>query len=180
MNEALFYNIWEQGEFYHPGIIELGNVVLSLLGYDINCVDIPMGINNTLFCNYFVANYKSWKIIMESIEKILIESNQNEKLRYDLFGECTGNYSRDTSLCMFPFLIERLVPTLMILNNINISSFVYDQNKIHDKYNYVYDFIHNTSVLKYMYNKYKDKEIYKCWDFYRSIGINNENIRGLG
>jgi len=57
---ALFKNVFEQGDFFHPGLSDACQKLVSTYALDLNLSDCIMSSQNTLFCNYFLANKKFW------------------------------------------------------------------------------------------------------------------------
>ena len=57
---ALFKNVFEQGDFFHPGLSDACQKLVSTYALDLNLSNCIMSSQNTLFCNYFLANKKFW------------------------------------------------------------------------------------------------------------------------
>jgi len=167
-HESLFFNVWEQGDFFHGNLSEVANEIFRCQGFSINVNSIPMTSDNTLFTNSFIANSKFWKGFMQFVNLIFIECESNPLLKSKLFDMGTGNYSQDQSLCMFPFIIERLVPTYCIINKLKIFGFKHTKHSIHEKYKDFFDDINTISNIKKMYVKYNDIELFYCWNHLRN------------
>ena len=57
---AYFKNIFEQGEFCHPGLLELSQKFIESAGINLNLSDQMMDSSNTVFSNYVVAKKEYW------------------------------------------------------------------------------------------------------------------------
>ncbi|MBS0617601.1 MAG: hypothetical protein JSR44_05395 [Spirochaetes bacterium] len=106
-----FKNLWLQGEFYHPGILQLAQGIIRRAGYDI---DLAMEIHSrdtALYCNYWVGTQAFWNRYMEFTRPIV------EMLRSGLsYAEKTRLHSiadRDNDFSFVAFIIERLFTTLI-------------------------------------------------------------------
>lgn len=121
---ALTYNVWEQGEMFHRGLIKVGKETLKLADYDANAILTFMKEDTTCYCSYFVARKQFWHDYIQFLTNII---NALDRLPNDIkeIYESSANYSRDNTLNMFPFLIERMFSTYLILSG--------DKYKVHHK-----------------------------------------------
>lgn len=122
------FNVWVDGDRYHPNISQIGNRVLQALGHNVDVTKIKMPI--FFFCNFFVASKKFWNSYMQFIDNIFQICENDAKLKDDIFTPGKSNYYRDKNTSMFSFLIERMTPTFVLLNNYNSLSF---QNVFYNK-----------------------------------------------
>jgi hypothetical protein len=167
-NEALFANPWEQGDIYHPNISNIANTFLHKIGYpEINVRDILMDSSTMIFTNYIVGSKHFWKGFMEFSQKLFDECEKDKQFKDQVFGVGASNYALDGSLSMFSFLIERLVPTYLILFNIKTLAYKYSSNSLSPKYNkYIAD-TDTLSTMKVLINKYGSSELFACWNHFR-------------
>lgn len=182
INEAVFVNSWEQGDFYHPGISNIGNKFLAKIGYeDTDVKEMVLDRNRTVFANYVVGNRDFWTRFMEFSRKLFTEADKDTEFKDEVFGAGRSNYAHDASLPMFTFLIERLIPTFLELEGFNSKGFSYDHpNMCHNKYHPYWGEIRALSDLKMMVNRYESDDIYNIWNFYRHKFLtSNPNIVGL-
>lgn len=61
---ALFNNVFEQGEKWHPGLIHTMSATLKYLGVPFDCSATLGTFKNTIFSNYFVARVSLWDELM--------------------------------------------------------------------------------------------------------------------
>lgn len=118
----LFYNSWYQGEYWHPGLLELTEKL-----FNEGCIDLYLNkrhdINSCSFCNYFVANKKFYKEYIYYCEKLYNAiTNTDDKAKKLLFD--VNVYGGDTSAAFFPFIFERMLST--IITNKNFKVLVYN------------------------------------------------------
>lgn len=157
------FNIWTQGEFWHPGLKDLSTALLNSAGYNFDIEDLPRNNNKTaLYSNFWVANKKFWDSYMEFIKKIIFAiDNLSDSDKAKIF-EITPHY---TSATFFPFIFERLFSTFLILEkNISYLSYKHEIDEIRDCCNNDMErFIINewTEIIDSMDNTNKDNEQYK-------------------
>lgn len=168
-NEALFANPWEQGDIYHPNISTIANTFLHKIGYpEINVREILMDSSTMIFTNYIVGSKAFWKGFIEFSQKLFDECDKDEQFKDQVFGRGRSNYALDKSASMFAFLIERLVPTYLVLFNIKTLAYKYSPNSLLPKYNNYITDIDALSTMKVLINKYGSSELYSCWNHFRS------------
>lgn len=61
---AMFNNVFEQGEKWHPGLIQTMTATLKYLGISFDCSATLGTLKNTIFSNYFVARVSVWDDLM--------------------------------------------------------------------------------------------------------------------
>jgi hypothetical protein len=61
--EFIYYNSWEQGETYHPGLIERANRLLTASGFNIDVSNTKRQTESELlFSNFWVGTPKFWEM----------------------------------------------------------------------------------------------------------------------
>jgi len=180
LNEACFINSWEQGNLHHPNISELGIEFLSKVGYNVDIKSLVIDQTKSIFANYIIGSKNFWFKFMPFIDKIFIEAEKDSNFKHKVFGKGLSNYAHDSSLPNFTFLLERLIPTFLVLENIKTLAFKYNKDNIHKKYTQFYPYIEALSTLKLLLNKYNDQNLYNLWNFYRIEFLkNNPGILNL-
>lgn len=181
INEAVHANSWEQGDIYHPNISVIGNSFLSKLGYtDIDVKSLILDRNTTMFANYFVGSRAFWDKFMEFSRKLFTEAENDATFNEQVFGVGLSNYAGDKTLPNFTFLIERLIPTFIELEEISAKAYQYTNETLPTKYlPYIAD-IEALSSLKVLINRHNCDDLYHAWDYYRLQFLrNNPGILGL-
>ena len=168
VNEALYANSWEQGDLYHDNISEIGNSFLKKLGHeDPDVRNVLLDRTRTVFANYVVGNRKFWTEFMEFSRRLFTEAETDPEFKHQVFGAGLSNYAHDKTLPNFTFLIERLIPTFLDLNDYKVCPYRYTQETLPDKYWPYIGTINALSDLKIAVNRYNDDEIYNAWNFLR-------------
>jgi len=108
-----YFNIWDQGEAFHPGITSLAQRLLKEVGIPWRLDEVGRTGHAVLsYCNYWVGNERFWKKYVGNVLypiRIFIENHVDAKLIQDLFVP-TVHSDRSS---MFPFIIERLFTTFL-------------------------------------------------------------------
>jgi hypothetical protein len=155
-DELIAYNVWEQGEWSHPGIIDLGRKLLTIMGEHPDLVELPMGRDVYCAANYFVGNKKFWDGLLEFLDRFVKSIDHlNEEDTAKLYS--SAGYEPNPNLDYTGFICERLISTYLLLNqkNLHISAWVpYDHPDSADK--------HNAIVTG-------DRSAMFAWDFKREI-----------
>ena len=168
LNEAVFINSWEQGDLHHPNISAIGNSFLAKLGYaDYNVKEVLLDRTRAIFANYVVGNRKFWDMFMEFSNKLFTEAEKDPEFKHQVFGAGLSNYAHDKSLPNFTFLIERLIPTFLELNDFLVCPYTYTQDTVLKKYQpYIHDIL-ALSNLKMQVNQHDSDDLYRIWNHYR-------------
>lgn len=56
-----FSNVFEQGEQYHPGLLDVSQAFFEAAGWRLDLRQLVMSSRTTVFCNYFVATPRFWR-----------------------------------------------------------------------------------------------------------------------
>lgn len=67
---SLFLNPFEQGDFFHPGLMACSQQFIQSVGKDLRLPELVMHSDSTAFCNYFIAKKKFWLHWLELGEKL--------------------------------------------------------------------------------------------------------------
>jgi len=112
---AAYPNVWVQGEFYHPGLLDISQDLAKAAGYDVDLEHIYMGLDQAVFSNFFVAKpsfWEEWLRITSIYLKQIISSDA-------IFARSTSY--RDGQLSIHPFVIERIPSMILLCNNFKAS-----------------------------------------------------------
>lgn len=115
VQSVVFWNVWTQGEHFHPGISDVARALLETSGYDPEVVDAPMSPSLMCFCSYFVGTRAFWERYLQFVDTILA-ATVTLPPELNAIYEGSAHYTRDMSLGMFPFLVERLFSTYLLLH----------------------------------------------------------------
>jgi hypothetical protein len=171
---SLTYNVWEQGEYFHKGLSEVEKTALKIAGYNISSLNAFMSEQNTCYCSYFVARKKFWLDYIEFLKNIL---NSLDKLPEDvkLIYESEANYSRDNTLNMFPFLIERLFSTFLIIRQKKYRVYhkPYDYTVYKNEIGDFYKVLQTLNDMKLYINENNSSAVFDYWNNIRMHFIKN-------
>lgn len=181
LNEAVFTNNWEQGDLYHPNISEIGNKFLIKLGYaDTDVRSILLDRTRTTFANYIVGSRKFWDKFMTFSRRLFTEAEKDPEFNQLVFAAGQSNYAYDKTLPMFTFLIERLIPTFIELEDLRACPYMHTAETLPAKYKPYIEDIRALSDLKVLVNRHNSDELYTIWNFYRHKFLQqNPTVLGL-
>lgn len=111
-----YNNIWIDGERWHPGIIDLTQKMFDYQGYNIDLRQRIHTLENSAYCNYWVATKDVWDKYIKFIEPF------RELMLKEEWRPHEWNY---------PYIIERLFSEFVQICNINIKVFnkgLYERN----------------------------------------------------
>jgi hypothetical protein len=173
---ALTYNVWEQGEYFHKGLRRVAEEAFKIAGYDTSALNAFMTEHNTCYCSYFVARKEFWQDYIEFLNNILSALNELPEDVKAIY-ESSANYVRDSNLNMFPFLIERLFSTFLVLRH--------DKYKVHAMSpdysvysNQIGDFtrtLHSLNVLKNQVVEQDSEILFNAWNAIRMHFVKNNS-----
>jgi hypothetical protein len=142
--ESISSNIWNHGEYYHFGLSDIFNKIFKKIGFEGYTTDnIIMDKKTFCFSSYFVASKKFWKDYLAFLKQIKSTIDNNIELKILVYRKTI--YNNHESYSFFPFLIERLFSTFLV---------IYGDYSI---LNYPYDF---SIYRKYIGDNYEELE--KC------------------
>ena len=165
VHEACTINVWEQGEWYHKGLMEGGQQVLYDLGYHVDLANMPMSRREYCFCSYFVASKAFWRDYMHFLNDVYkyihVASPEIKKLVAQ-----NANYGKDRSLTNFPFLVERLFPTFLYMNRTNykVNYYPYTYDCYRPQINNNADLVKTISEMKHHALELKDQVLFDQWN----------------
>jgi hypothetical protein len=160
---ALTYNVWDQGELFHKGITKVARHALDAAGYNENTTNQMMTNLDTCYCSYFIATNEFWKGYLDFLSLI---KTRLEHLPDDLAEIYHGsaNYSRDASLNMFPFIVERMFSTyLQYHKDLKIFAKPYDYKVYTELQDNMVNILSSLNTMKTLVHLHGSKELFNCW-----------------
>ena len=114
-NEALFHNLWLQGETTHPQFLALSQAIFQVTGLPIAELTSMQSSEQYSSANFFVGNTKFWSAYLPWVKEVLSAANKKlpPKVR-DLMHSVQAD-ARDLhkGATYIPFIVERLFPVFM-------------------------------------------------------------------
>lgn len=126
------FNVWTQGEFWHPGLVKLTNALFTAANFGFKVEELPRNsASSLLYSNYWVGNERFWRLYMTFMQKVLLAvENLCENDKLELF-KLAPHYAPAT---YFPFIFERLFSTFLLLkNDIRSLPYAYSNEEIQDR-----------------------------------------------
>jgi hypothetical protein len=112
IHARLFKSVWEQGEYYHPGITRFSQAVVRRAGYAFDLAGMINDGSTLLYCNYWVGNRTFWDKYMKlsgDVADVLLHGlTEAERAFLDSFADHTQTLSH------VAFVLERLFSTLLL------------------------------------------------------------------
>lgn len=150
----IFYNLWYQGEYWHPGLIELAEYLFKKANIDIDIRKIRTDSNTCCFCNYWIANQKFWKVYIDTCEKLYKAIYScDDNIKNLLFNT---NVYGDKDVAFFPFIFERMFSTILSVGKFKTISF---DTLTYKKVNIFKDKFFNAAYMFGNKNSYNSNDI---------------------
>ena len=104
---AFFQNVWEHGEYCHPGLANVSQTLANEAGYNFRLLDTFSCLDNAVYSHYLVAKGKFWKQWYHIVKTYLEMITKDDAL----FEFKTLHAGEPVS--MHAFIVER-VPSLIL------------------------------------------------------------------
>ena len=114
-NEALFHNLWMQGDTTHPQLMALCQAVFQVAGLPTEELTNIYPSNQFSAANYFVGSPKFWAAYLPWVSNILSLANKKlpPKVRDLLHSKQADERDLHNGATYVPFIVERLFPVFM-------------------------------------------------------------------
>ena len=132
----LYQNVWEQGERYNPGIIDLIEIMYKIASLNTDELKIRMDKGVECYCNYWIAGKRFINEYFKYSEKLYNIFKTNSEIRHKLKN---GIRDKNIEAPFFPFIFERLFSTFLAVNRdkytiANLEVKTDFENKLRKKY----------------------------------------------
>ena len=127
--QYLHFNVWDQGEYWHPGLLDLADNLFAVAGMDVCTRQLPRNRSDTLlYSNYWVGNQRFWQEFMQFIGNLTCAVDELAEIDRKQLFEKAPHYAEAT---YFPFIFERMFSTFLILNkNLRCLAYPYEMDEI--------------------------------------------------
>ena len=114
-NEALFHNLWLQGDTTHPQFLALSQAVFQVTGLSAEELISIYPSNQFSAANYFVGTPKFWAAYLPWVNNILSVANKKlpPKVRDLMHSKQADARDLHNGATYVPFIVERLFPVFM-------------------------------------------------------------------
>jgi len=110
---ALFLNVFEQGDCFHPGLLKVTQDFADRIGLNVSIENMVNDSRNTIFCNYFVAKPSFWAKWLDLNEK-LFQISENAPDSDDLKSRLNAvARTRDDPVQMKVLVMERIASLVL-------------------------------------------------------------------
>lgn len=110
---AYYKNVFEQGEYYHPGLLEASEKFFNEIDYRVDIKSLVGHSMNSVFSNYFVAKPKFWRVWLQLADKLWDVCECTDGAAATLLNSSGLYKSGDQEVSLKVFLQERIVSLLL-------------------------------------------------------------------
>jgi hypothetical protein len=121
---AYYWNVFQYGDFCHPGLLNLATQFFQRIGEPINLSDLVSHSRNEVYSNYFIAKPRFWRAWLERTEQLIaIAESETDPLGAELrkHTEYRGHHNAQLKI----FIMER-IPTWLVARNAEFTARVRD------------------------------------------------------
>jgi hypothetical protein len=111
-DETCYLNMFEHGNVYHPGTIEVAQTYLKEIQLEVNLEDLVMDFRSMVFCNYIVAKPSFWNTWFALNEKLFDIAEHDDS---DLSRELNSLTNYRLPVAMKVFLVERMASLVLAM-----------------------------------------------------------------
>lgn len=126
------FNVWEQGESWHPGLCDLADSLFEAAGYDVRVSHLGRNsIATSLYSNYWVGSEVFWARFMSFVENL---DSAVVNLPIDKLSKIFSSAPHYAPALYYPFVFERLFSTFLLLcKDVSCCCFEYSNEQIANK-----------------------------------------------
>jgi hypothetical protein len=181
VNEAVFSDVWEQGELIgHKGMFTIRDYLLER---GLMKVSPLMDTESFAMCNFFIGNRRFWDRYFEFVDRVLfaLEDACEQGLPVGKIYRSKAEYIRNSNLSMRPFIIERVFSSFVISSSdLVFKQYPQDLQQYEKKLGCnIGGTCHSLSVLKRKALKLRDSELFKAWNSERAKFFENPAMYNL-
>ncbi len=124
-NEALYHNMWLQGEISHPNFLELVTAFFNAAGLDAKELKEIQPSSSFSAANYFIASAKFWDKFIPFIKKALVTADKRmpPAVRDLLHSKVADDKGLHAGATYIPFIVERLFIAFMRTEGKDLKAF---------------------------------------------------------
>ena len=111
-----YKNVWDQGDYWHPGLKNLACKIFESAGLDPNDINKTTSKESECYCNYWIANKKFWDLYISFTLRIYDAIYSKKELYKEAFSKPCSKDPLNNALtfhCFFPYIFERLFSTIL-------------------------------------------------------------------
>ncbi len=170
--EALYHNLWLQGEPSHPNFLVLCREFFEVTGIPLD--NLKAFVPSSLFAsaNYFVASPKFWADYTRFVDAAITkaEAGMSKTAKAMIYSSAADRKGTHAGASYLPFIVERLFAVFLANNLKKYSAYKYALPVVEEKLN-----VH-LKLLKQMKDvsiNTKSLWMASCWVNYRNLYMSN-------
>ncbi|MCE2679849.1 MAG: hypothetical protein LW629_05240 [Burkholderiales bacterium] len=165
--EALYQNLWVQGEISHPGLLGVTSKTFKALGLDISTVGLTMPCQFTVTSNAVVGNQRFWKSYISFLNTLLTRCAElpaeHQKLLFQQSADPKGLHQGRPFIS---FIIERLLSDFLWVNQKKLKVFKLSSPSLEKNLS---EYVNDLRVLKQAALDQKSQALLRAWASYRTL-----------
>lgn len=175
-NEALFHNMWLQGETNHPQFLALCQAIFQVTGLPAEELAGITPSNLYSAANYFVASPKFWAAYLPWVTNVLSAANKKlpPKVRDLMHSKQADERELHNGATYVPFIVERLFPIFMKTAGKNLKPFKVALPERERELNVHLKLLRE---MKDVAHKTKSAWMAACWVNYRNLYLTQTNSK---
>ena len=175
-NEALFHNLWMQGDTTHPQLMALCQAVFQVADLPVEELTHIYPSNQFSAANYFVGSPKFWAAYLPWIANILSLANKKlpPKVRDLLHSKQADERDLHNGATYVPFIVERLFPVFMKTAGKNLKPFKIALPERERELNVHLKLLRE---MKDIAHKTNSAWLAACWVNYRNLYLTQANSK---
>jgi hypothetical protein len=172
-HEALYHNLWVQGETAHPRFLELVRAFLKAAGLPDDTRDlIPSSLYST--ANYFIGSPAFWAAYLPFVRGALARADHNlpPELREELHSTNADDRNVHGGSTYMPFIVERLFPLFMRTAGRGLKAFKLPLSLPEEEMN-----VHLKLLREMKDTAWRSKSLWMaaCWVNYRNLYLSQQH-----
>jgi hypothetical protein len=167
-NEALFHNMWLQGEIAHPNFMPLCTEIFEVAGLPAEMLNSVQPASEFAAANYFVASQAFWRAYIGFISRILIIADKklSPTAKRILYSSTADKFGAHAEASYIPFLVERLFTVFLRTDGARFRTFKLKLDEREKKDNVHLKLL---SEMKDVACRTKSTWLAACWINYRNL-----------
>jgi hypothetical protein len=176
-NEALFHNMWLQGETVHPRFLEVASAVFEAAGLAHEDLSALQRSETYSAANYFVASEAFWKAYIPFVRRVmgLAETKMSKSMRQLLHSSDADHRNMHSGASYVSFIVERLFPIFMKTSGRRLKGYKIPLQK-HEKEMNIH--LRLLREMKDIAHQTNSAWLAACWVNYRNLYFSQTNGPG--
>jgi hypothetical protein len=173
-NEALYHNMWLQGEISHPNFLKLVTAFFNAAGLDTKELKEIEPSNSFAAANYFVASAKFWEKFIPFVKRVLVTADKRmaPAVRDLIHSKVADDKGLHAGATYIPFIVERLFIAFMRSEGKDLKAFKVSLPERERELNVHLKLLRE---MKDVAHRTKSAWLAACWVNYRNLYFSQTN-----